>query len=76
MTPPHGFLSQKTRSSLTVWGAVNAQADLYRTLDGGNTWGIAAQGLAGAEDFDDVLFKIIAIMFATANKKSLHGIRK
>jgi len=60
-------------SPLVVWGAVNAQADLYRTLDGGNTWGIAAPGLAGANDFDDVCAINTDLVWAILNINLLGG---
>ena len=54
-------------SPLVVWGAVNAQGDLYRTLDGGDTWQIAAPDLAGQDDFDDVCAINADLVWAVLN---------
>lgn len=67
VNPLGGPLAVSAVSALVVWGAVNAQADLYRTLDGGDTWGIAAPRLGGANDFDDVCAISAHMVWAVLN---------
>jgi len=41
-------------SPLVVWSSVRPYSDIYRTVDGGNTWFRVAKQVGGYNDFDDI----------------------
>ena len=73
VVPGHGPLAVSAVSPLVVWGAVNAQGDLYRTLDGGDNWQIAAPNLSGPNDFDDVCAINADLVWAILNHSGGSG---
>lgn len=54
VNPGSGPLVISAFSPSVVWSAVNLETDLFRTLDGGNSWRKEAEGLSGMNDFDDI----------------------
>jgi len=67
VNPGNGPLAVSAVSPSVVWGAVNWQGELYRTLDGGTNWAIAAPDLGGPFDFDDVCAINADLVWAVLN---------
>lgn len=67
VNPGNGPLAVSAVSPSVVWGAVNWQGELYRTLDGGTNWTIAAPDLGGPFDFDDVCAINADLVWAVLN---------
>ena len=67
VNPGNGPLAVSAVSPSVVWGAVSWQGELYRTLDGGDTWQIAAPRLGGPNDFDDVCAINADLVWAVLN---------
>ncbi len=60
-------------SPSVVWSAISQQGDLYRTLDGGTNWEIAAPNLAGPFDFDDICAVSTDFVWAVLNLSGSSG---
>lgn len=60
-------------SPSVAWSAISLQGELYRTLDGGTDWGIAAPNLAGPFDFDDICAISADLVWAVLNLSGSSG---
>ena len=64
----NGPIGVSSVSPSVAWSAIRAQGDLYRTLDGGANWAIAAPNLSGANDFDDMCAVNADLVWAVLNR--------
>ena len=54
-------------SSEVVWAGVRPEANLYRTLDGGNAWRLDAPDISGPNDLDDICAPNADLVWAVQN---------
>lgn len=54
VTADHGPMTIAIVDSRVAWTTVNFQGDIYRTLDGGDTWNLDAPRVSGPNDIDDL----------------------
>ncbi len=60
-------------SSRIAWSAVKTNANLYRTVDGGDTWSMDAPAVSGPNDIDDICASNADTVWAAQNIGGFSG---
>ena len=60
-------------SSQVAWAAVRPEANIYRTVDGGDSWHLDAPDVSGPNDLDDVCSPNADMVWAVQNRGGASG---
>ncbi|HOO32907.1 MAG TPA: YCF48-related protein [Thermotogota bacterium] len=71
--PGSGPMAVSIVNDQTAWAAVRPMADIYRTQDGGTTWGKDAAEISGQNDLDDICAPNADLVWAVQNIGGFSG---
>ena len=66
-SPGNGPMCVSIVNSEVVWAGVRPEANLYRTLDGGDAWRLDAPDISGPNDVDDICAPNADLVWAVQN---------
>ena len=71
--PGFGPMAVSIVSSRVVWAATRPAANVYRTMDGGDTWHLDAPDISGPNDLDDICAPNADMVWAVQNHSGESG---